>query len=315
MKKLLILLLISVLIPMKGLKAEVNGFIMSNYEYTIDGSKTGKFYAPFVWLIFSDNVDEQFGFNVWYDFQNSGFLMGWIDIKLTKYFNISAGKIVAPSNQEWYTYPPNQLTPFFSEISGLVGALGKGMDYGLGISGSVPRVTYNFTVMQGDENDYKDFCGRITLNLFNGLNLSGHTYQIWAYPDGEKRSFSGVDINYSGYNVDFRAEYDLCTADTLFLIGPNNINPSKFYGFYIMVGYTKQLSPKISVQPVAKFNLFDPKVSGYSPVQDLVGGVNLIVGSNLKVMVAYRNISDDSNAFYSDAQKKGSFIVRTQLSF
>ncbi|MDI6850730.1 MAG: hypothetical protein QMD82_02175 [bacterium] len=315
MKKFLMFTLFLLIIPAKRISAKVSGFVISNYEYTIDGPKTGKFYMPFVWLIFSDNFDEQFGFNVWYDFQNSGFLMGWVDIKLANYFNVSAGKLVAPSNQEWYTYPPDQLTPFFSEVSGLVGVLGKGMDYGLGISGNVSKITYNLAVLQGDDNDYKDFCGRITLNLFDGFYLSGHTYQIRAYASGEKRAFSGIDINYTGFNFDLRAEYDFGMADTLFTMGPNNINPQKFNGYYVMIGYSKQISSKISLQPVVKYSVFEPKVSGFSPVKNLIGGLNLIVGNKLKVMIAYRNISDDSSVCYTDAQKKGSVVVRTQLSF
>jgi len=295
--------------------ASVSGFVVSNYEYVQDGSKTGRFYMPFVWLIFQKDLGENFGYHVWYDFQNGNFIMAWLDIKLWDYLTISSGKIVAPSNQEWYTYPPEQLTPYFSEVSNLVGELGKGFDYGIGLSGTLGKLTYNLAIFEGDPNDKKDFCGRLTIKPFKELEASIHTYQIWAYADEAKRDLSGVDIRYSGYNLDIRAEYDFGKADSLFTIGPNAITLGSYSGYYIMLGYKISLNSNMAVQPVFKYNVLDPRAEAFEPVTVLVGGVNFYMGEHFKMMVAYRKITDDTNTYYSDIDKKDAFTVRAQVSF
>jgi len=313
MKKILVIILF--LLAINRVNASINGFVVSNYEYVKDGPKAGRFYMPFVWLILQDNLNDNFSYHVWYDFQNSGFVMGWLDIKLSNYATVSAGKIVAPSNQEWYTYPPDQLTPYFSEVSDLVGILGKGMDYGVGLSGSVSKLTYNLTILEGDANDKKDLCFRLSFKPHKDLEISAHTYQIWAYPDEEKRDLSGVDLRYTGNNLDIRAEYDFGKTDTLFTIGPNAITPEDYSGYYIMLGYKKPLNSSTAVQPVFKYNVFDPTVETFDPVSVIVGGINFYFGDSFKLMFAYRKIKDETNTYYSDTDKKDSFTIRAQVSF
>ena len=298
----------------------VNGFVVTNYEYEVDGYKTGSFTIPFVWLILQDQLTERFAFHVWYDFQFNNFIMGWLDIKLADYLCVNMGKMVAPSNQEWYTYPPDQMTPFFSEISGFVDVIGKGFDYGVGFSGSYQFLTYNMVIFNGganagEDNDKKNFCGRLTISPIKDLDLSVHTYQIYATAEEDERSLSGIDLLYTGFNFDIRAEYDFGKGGSLTTLGPNEITPGDYNGYYFMLGYKIPVTEMLSIQPVFKYNVFDPDVPTYEKVSDIVFGANFYCGKYFKLMLGYRKITDDSNTLYTDNEKKDLFILRAQLSF
>ena len=317
-KKILLLLLVVsfVFVPLH-MSASVNGFVITSYEYKLDtlSSATGSFGMPFVWLILQDKLSESFSYHVWYDFQNSDFLMAWIDVKLLDFLSLSGGKIVAPSNQEWYTYPPDQLTPFFSEISGFVGQIGKGFDYGVGFSGNYNIFNYNVTLLNGDNNDKKDICARFTISPIKDLAIAFHTYQIWATATEDKRDLNGVDFKYTGYNLDIRAEYDFGKGGQVLTIGPAEITPGSYKGYYIMAGYRVKLNDYTAFQPVFKYNVFDLDVTGYDPVSDLVLGANFFVGKYFKLMRGYRKITDDKNALYTNNDKKDDIMIRAQLSF
>lgn len=270
----------------------------------------------------------------------------YCDIKyLAPYLNFRIGKFCAPSGlQLYWTWPPKEMIVHINPVQRRIWEEGDLFDYGLQVSGSYKfgpeaKVVYILAAQNGQGSapeanpDQKfDYSVRANIVPIKGLQIGGWTQIISDYdmslPDTiDERTLSGVDVWYTGYGLDIRAEYDMGDfGDNPNKLAPCGVKPKEYSGYYVMASYAWETPVEaleigtMKLQPVINYAAYDPGIDGVDPVTTITPGLNLYLGENLKIMINYRMITDKHGAYYASAYskedgKQNVFEMRTQVLF
>lgn len=203
--------------------------------------------------------------------------------------------------------------------------LSRERDIGVMLDGKLfkGRVTYGAGIFNGtdintnDNNDNKDFTGRIVLSPFKGYGnfLQGLSFGTAAWIGKQPRSgiYAGDRNAYEGLAI---YKYDKLKLQGEYIFREYDLVAGKDReadGFYTLATYdipTDQWDWMWMIQPVFKYEQYDPNRHASNDRQDIytVGG-NLFFNKYTKLMLNYRFLEEETEDSNND------FLAQFQVKF
>ncbi|MBU0952322.1 MAG: OprO/OprP family phosphate-selective porin [Elusimicrobia bacterium] len=151
-----------------------------------------------------------------------------------------------------------------------------------------------------EDNNVKDFAGRIGYSPLNNLSGGVSLYSGKATVAALTRNRTGLDIKYEGGPYYLLAEY---------MTGENDVITAQ--GYYAEAGY------RISdLQPVVRYDVYDGNTAAAdnSEITITAVGLNYYLGDNAKLQFIYEGKLDKAGVGWSDADNNV-WILQTAVKF
>ena len=252
-----------------GKPVKISGYTQVRYQFLEEKDKIDSFDIRRARLDIKADVTERFDYRLQADFAGSSvkLLDATIGYKVNPYLKLTAGQFKVPFSQENLASSPKLETINRSQVVEALVARGKdvignqnGRDIGVQVSGGAWKrddralLDYAFGVFNGaginisDNNEEKDFAGRVVFHPVKGLDIGASYYDGTAnYGTPKKdqnRNRAGLELAYAYENLSLKGEY----------ITGNDGKTDK-NGWYLQAGYF--FIPK-KLQGVLKYDIFDP---------------------------------------------------------
>jgi hypothetical protein len=287
-----------------------------------------------------------FDFNAEYDGdQELRVLDGIVKLEMSQTLNIWAGRFLPPSDRANLS-GPYFLNSFDFPFVQQYPAIFAGRDEGVAYWGQVGEgmLKWQAGIFEGSDDGANDedgllYTGRLTLNLWDPE--SGYYNSSTYYGEKEvlaiglvgmsQNDGGGVgatsDGDFRGWNVDFLMEKNL-SVGTLSLEGAfydydrddagTPVNEGDGYFAVVSwllpgkIGSAETISARI--QPLVRYQSFDPEMTGFDRHQRVDVGVNFIIdGHNARVSLAYSQDRDDPGLASGADSKRGLFKIGVQI--
>jgi phosphate-selective porin len=274
-------------------------------------------------LDFKAQINEHFDSRLQVEFAGTPKILDAIlNYKYRDWLKFSAGQFYIPFSAE-NTTSDNKLE--LIDRSQVVNALAgrdkdvignqNGRDLGIQASGSIVRINDRFLadyyiggfngagINTADNNESKDFSGRLVLHPLKNLDLGGsyyNGYDIWGTPAKEHvRKRNGAELSYT---------YLFATIKGEFIQGLDaGVEKNGWYAQLSAFIYKK------NIQLVAKYDTYDPNIDPEKKDDsstNYVFGVNLNFNNWSKLQINYINRAEEGKQINNDV-----ITVQIQLSF
>ncbi|MCM8821977.1 MAG: porin [Candidatus Omnitrophica bacterium] len=294
-----------------------------NYEYK---GKIDEFYAKRVRAAISGDIIDNVAYKIEFDLvkgKNNDLLTdAWVKFTHFPQANITLGQFKIPYSEEYLTSSSALDT---IERSLPVGKISQEYDRGIMVSGDLfdKIVNYGVALVNGagpntsDDNESKDIVARLVFSPWaKSSNALSGLMVATAYQTGEQKTGANAEDRVRNvftlkYNYkNFRALAEYLTQD----VEKKATNVStKSDGYFVQVAYNFPLSNSNSIEPVLKYEVYDPNTKVSKNTQTIfTTGLNYYLGKNVKFSTNYRWRSDDkggkietnSNEWFSQVQIK-----------
>ncbi|WP_423148317.1 porin [Rubrolithibacter danxiaensis] len=281
---------------------QLSGYIQGRYQVQDEKGKIDGFDIRRARLDLRGTISEHWDYRLQVDFAGTPKLLdGIITYKNSDFFKISAGQFKIPISYENLMGSQKLETIDRSQVVEALVARGKdvignhnGRDIGVQLNGSFVKLENNYLfdyaigIFDGaginttDNNEKKDFAGRLTIHPLSGLDISANYYNglgKWAasntaQPVSRGRERVGFDVHYLRGPLSLTGEY---------IKGKDA--DSKKEGWYAQAAVF--VFPK-KVQLVAKYDDFDPNTAVAQDISHwYIGGLNYFFTNWSKLQVNY----------------------------
>jgi len=302
---------------------KIGGYLQSRYDVYDYKGKNDEFTIKRARISLTGKIMDPVSFKIEFDTvkgKNNDLLTdAWVKLAYFPQFNITVGQFKLPFSEE-YLISSSALDTI--ERSNVVGALATEYDRGIMIDGDLlnKAVYYGLAYVNGtgantgEDNDSKDLVGRIafspwvsTQNPASGLKF-GFAYQTGEQNIGankKDRVRHDIFLRYEYKNLKVLGEYinqELKSTST-----------TKSDGYFVQCAYEFPLSNGKSIQPVVKYEVYDPNTKASKDTQTIfTTGFNFFLNKNTKLSTNYRwrndeqggKIATNSNEWFSQIQIK-----------
>ncbi|NOR86362.1 MAG: hypothetical protein GQ527_02010 [Bacteroidales bacterium] len=177
-----------------------------------------------------------------------------------------------------------------------------------------------------DNNEYKDYTGRLIVSPFEWLSL-GASYKYGKQKPvndtmaADERRRWGVDLSVEKYNFLLQAEYiDGLDKGSSLVGGGCGSTPTLVLGDFEKNGYMVQLlyMTSFNIQPVVKYECYDPDASvDYNKQQDFTFGFNYFFNEWTRVQLNYVYRVEESGDTTEDYHEIDNdfFVMQVQVKF
>ncbi len=289
----------------------MNGFIYIQPRYTFSPVSNDEFKLYRARLDLWGDINDKLGYFLEIDFtQPPSIIYGWADIKYNPEASWRIGRFFYPFGLE-YTTPPSRFdtinpTNVFWYYFGYSRDTGiqykekrKGMRYDLALVNGADN-------MNGDDNDSKDFVGRVVFEVEKGSEI-GFSYYGGRAGTGTLEADkirSGVELKYEKEKISVKSEY---------ITGFGYKDDSGLYQAVWGQGYYFQPAYMLSqdLQALFRYEEWDPDVdaSGDKKTVALLG-LNWFFDPNAKLQLNYEIKREETSPSDNDI-----FLVQLQLNF
>jgi phosphate-selective porin len=307
-----------------GSKAlQISGLVQTRYQGFEQKGSINSFDLRRIRLILSGSVSDSWSYYTQTEFGGTGVKLvdAYAAYKLADYLKFNAGQFKIPFSLESLTGDA-QLE--FIDRSQVIEALAgrskdvignqQGRDIGIQITGSFVKVDdrylfdYSLGIFNGsgydvtaDNNDHKDFGGRLAFHPIKGLDLGTSLYSGEDIATGktvtQARNRYGFDGRYVLGALSVTAEYAHGTDASV-----------KKDGWFLQAGYF--VIPQIQI--VAKYDTYDPnKVITTDRAKIYTGGVNFVFNKWSKLAVNYLDRREETAV----QVKNNIFEAQLQVAF
>jgi phosphate-selective porin len=292
-----------------AIKMQVNGYIQTQFEHYDKGDDTFKLLRarPRV----KGDLGEHIDFFVQLDLAYSTVMRdAWLELDYVNYAKLRMGQFLLPFGWQTPVSPYNLLTINYAQVVDKLNGGDDLRDIGLMLHGNfkdcgtpiLDKFNYAVAGVNGegsnasDQNDPKNFVGRVGFKPLDGLDL-GASYYVGKRGSAKyDRKRWGVDAIYKLDNLLIQGEYIDSSDDTVASTIETHTLEGK--GYFVEVGY--KITPQI--QPVFKYDVWDPKVAGtYGELTKYVVGLNVYLNDWVKVQGAYEFREEEKNDVNDDA--------------
>ncbi len=233
-----------------------------------------------------------------------------IDYKVPFAGKVAVGRFVIPLGYQNTISPYNLHTINYSQvIQKLAG--GGARDFGVRVTGKSGSLDWVLAGINGsdfsailanatEDNNVKDFAGRIGYSPLKNLSAGISMYSGKATAAVLTRNRSGIDMKYEGGPYYLLAEY---------MTGENNaINAM---GYYAEAGYRI-----LDLQPMLRYDVYDGNTAAEdnSEIAITAVGLNYYLGDSAKLQFIYEGKLDKAGAGFSDADNN-TWILQTAVKF
>jgi len=222
---------------------------------------------------------------------------GWIDLKASDRLKLRIGRFYYPFGLE-YTTPPSRFDSILPATV-LWEYFGYSRDIGAQVIGGRNRIKYYLSVVNGrdnemtEDNDSKDFCGRVTFDLA-GMTVGASHYSGRSGTTEAERMRTGGEVEFGAGPFTFKGE---------FISGLDGEVRSQ--GWYAMPIF--DITPVI--QALIKCESWDPDVKSPGDHQTIVTpGFNFFLEKDLKLQVNYVIKEEEK-----DPVENNSFLTQIQI--
>ena len=273
------------------------------------------------------DVTDKWSYDIYTEFGGTGVKLvdAWTVYKYGDYLKFSAGQFKIPfSLESLITDSQLEFIDRSQVVEALVGrskdvissaSNQQGRDIGVQLNGSFAKTgdfyifAYSFGVFNGagydvttDNNDHKDYGGRLAIHPIKNLVIGADLYKGLANygtpAKNQTRNRRGIDARYVTGVLSLQVEYDRGTDGVI-----------KRYGWYGQVTYFV-ISRKL--QMVAKYDTYDPnKVVITARTWLYIGGVNYFFNEWTKFTVDYLDRREETTTQI----KNNIFEAQLQLTF
>jgi phosphate-selective porin OprO and OprP len=297
---------------------QLSGYIQVRNQFFDEKAKRDGFDIRRARLDLKGNVTPYFSYRVQADLADKPKLIdGFGEIKLTEYFNITAGQFKIPFSLENLASSNKLEMIDRSQVVEALVARGRdvignqnGRDIGIQIGGTLlkwkdlPLLEYRLGIFNGSginvadtANDAKDIAGRLILTPLKGLSLGGSMYNGWDKPikpdiagKSQVRNRAGVELSYVTPKFSLKGEY---------ISGKDGKTDRS--GWYLQAGYF--VVPQ-KFQVLGKYDIYDPGTSVSGNIS-----TNYVFGANYNF-----NSWSRLQAFYTIRQEEGTAVDNNYFS-
>ena len=242
----------------------------------------------------------------------------YVTYSLNSFFNLTAGQFKIPFSQEnlcssskLVMIDRSQMVEALVARSGDVVGNQNGRDIGIKINGSIINYDGHFIldyalglfngsgINSSDNNNAKDFCGRIVIHPLTGIELGTdyyNGYDIWGNNGkAQQRTRFGLEANINIKTVNVSMEYI-----------SGNDGTTRHNGWYAQFGYFIILNV---LQAAARYDSFNSNIdiSG-STLTNYTLGINYFVNNWVKLQANYLLRREETN-------QKDNDVLEMQLQF
>lgn len=251
---------------------QLSGYTQVRYQNLDEIGKIDGFDVRRARLGAKGNISPVWNYAIQFELAGTTKLLdAYAEAKIAEYFNITIGQSKIPLSLENITATNKLESIDFSQVVEALAARGKdvignhnGLDLGVQVGGSLlkikelPLLDYKIGIFNGaginvaDNNESKDFGGRLVLHPIKGLDLGGTYYNGWANYGTPKatnkaRNRIGFELSCEYKNASFKSEYIKGKDD--------KINRE---GYYAQLGYF--IIPQ-KLQIITKYDYYDQNTS------------------------------------------------------
>jgi len=304
-------------------KVKIFGYIQPEYDYTFSDPAVNTFGFRRARIGVRGTVFKDFGYYMMLETSpfiggvGSAYLMdAFVTWKKYNWAKVSLGSFKQPFGREVVKACWDLTTIDRAIVSDQL--VSPQRDYGLMVLGGnkYNRLGYMVAVMNGrglnikDNNNKKDFIGRVTYKLFDFMSLGASFRYGWPNNDTDTRTTFGGDFLVDLNNLHIQGEYIYDKGDYNRAAGggcgsePLELGEERD-GAYAMIWY----DTKWNIQPVFKYEFFDQDLSikkiGYQERMTL--GVNYFVSDKIRIQLNYQAnietyINIDNDKFLAQVQ-------------
>lgn len=227
----------------------------------------------------------------------------FINVNISKAFNISVGQFLLPVTREGLT-PSSHL--LFGERSNIGRIVGDKRDIGIMLSGGIPFFNYTIAVVNGngqdnpkDNNNYKDVAFRIVAMPFSLLEIGGYGYL-------GKNTAKGINSNKNRFGGDIQFSVNKFGLESEFAFMEEY--GVKSQGFHASAYY--QLFQDLTL--ATRYEVWDPAKSienNEITVFSIGGFYYLYNNKNIKIHMDYTLVSGKTQ------EDIGELLTGIQLTF
>lgn len=310
--------------PFLNKSLQISGMVQMRYQGFQQSNLNNAFDLHRVRLDVHGNLSDEWSYDLLTEFAGPGVKLVdvEVDYKISDFLRFSAGQLKIPFSLESITSDAQLALIDRSQVVEALAARSKdvsgnntGRDIGLVVSGSIIKmsgfylVDYSAGIFNGagidvtsDNNNHKDYGGRVVLHPLKTLGIGANFYQGLAHygtpAANEKRNRIGFDAQYVLNRWVFAAEYDKGWDGTI-----------KRAGWYSQVAYFA-IAKKL--QFAVRYDTYNPdKIATADQTDWVATGVNYFITPRAKLAVDYTFRHERSD----QQQKNDLFSTQLQLSF
>lgn len=312
-----------------GSKAlQIGGLLQERYQGFEQSGVNNAFDLRRIRLIVSGSISDSWSYYTQTELGGTGVKLidAYTTYKVADYLRFSAGQSKIAFSYENLT---SDAALDFIDRSQVVEALvgrskdvvgnQQGRDIGLQVAGSFAKFNdrylfdYTLSLINGsgydvvtDNNDHKDFVGRLAIHPLKGLDLGGSIYEGEDIPVATTKVPNPVTQARNRYGFDARYVIGPASLTAEYIHGTDG--PIKKDGWYGQAGYF--VIPQIQI--VAKYDTYDPnKLITTDRTKIYIGGVNFFFNKWTKLSFDYLDRREET----ATQLKNNIFEAQLQLAF